>query len=174
MTVVRLAASSAQVAGSGTTESVPRVSSNFLAGAYIDLLKTLHPPSAGDPEGLFAYRYMFLFSGVIAVLAFIFHYKVFRAWKRLGGDTSYEAPDSRMDITTLRPYPGDEGKSPKALIIIPGVMWLGSFLGILTWCAYYWWWDKNSFNVMIFGVAGAVSAGLFFAYTRFVRFMERP
>ena len=146
----------------------------FLAGAYIDLLKTFHPPSEGDPDGLFAYRYMFLFSGVIAVTAFVFHYKVFRAWKRLGGDTAYEAPDAKLDITTLPPFPGDEGKSPKALIVIPGVMWLGTFLGILTWCAYYWWWEKNAYNVMIFGVAGVVSASLFFAYTRFVRFMERP
>lgn len=46
----------------------------FLSGAYIDMVKRFHPPSPADPEGLFGYRYMFLYSGLITVVAFVFHF----------------------------------------------------------------------------------------------------
>jgi hypothetical protein len=146
----------------------------FIAGGYIDLLRHFHPASPTDPEGLFAYRYMFLFSGLVAVVAFAFHYKVFRGWKRLGGDVAYQAPSSDVNVSLLPPFPGDEGRVPKGLLLIGGISWLGGLLGSLTWVSYYTWWEPNTRYAIVFGVAACLSTLLFLAYLRFIKFMERP
>ena len=146
----------------------------FIAGGYIDLLRHFHPASPADPDGLFAYRYMFLFSGLVTVAAFAFHYKVFRGWKRLGGDVAYAAPSSDVNVSLLPPFPGDEGRVPKGLLLIGGIAWLGGVLSSLTWAGYYTWWEHNARYAMVFGVAACISTLVFLAYLRFIKFMERP
>lgn len=146
----------------------------FIAGGYIDLVRKFHPASDLDPQGLFAYRYMFLFSGVITVVAFTFHYKVYRGWKRLGGDVAYQAPSSDIKVSILPPFAGDEGRVPRGLLVIGGTFWLGSFLGMLVWTGYYLWWEPNAHYATVFGAAACLNTLLFLAALRFIRFMERP
>lgn len=146
----------------------------FLVGGYLDLVKHFYPPTPADPEGLFAYRYMFLFSGVIAVVAFIFHYKVFRGWKRLGGDKSYQPPASDVRVHLLPPNAGDDGRVPRGLLLIMGWSWLGGLLGSLTWILYYTYWEHNVRYATIFAIAAGTGLVLFVACLRFVKFMERP
>jgi maltose/moltooligosaccharide transporter len=149
-------------------------SAGFIAGGFLDLVKSFNPPTASDPEGLFGYRYMFVFSGIIAVAAFIFHYKVYRGWKRLGGDTAYEAPNAGVAVHKLPPFAGDDGRVHKGLLLVVGWSFLGSLLGWMAWIGYYTWWEKNPFYTMVFAIGAAILVVLFIAYLRFIKFMERP
>lgn len=146
----------------------------FLAGGYLDLIKHFYPPTPSDPEGLFAYRYMFLLSGLIGVVAFVFHYKVFRGWKRLGGDEAYQAPAPEVQVHLLPPSEADGGHVPKGLLLIMGWSVLGGLLGSLTWISYYIWWEHNVRYATTFAVAAVTGLILFLACLRFVKFMERP
>jgi hypothetical protein len=149
-------------------------SAGFIAGAFVDLVKYLNPPTAADPEGLFGYRYMFLASGVIGVVAFFFHYKVYRGWKRLGGDLSYVAPDSSVKVEKLPPVAGDEGRVPKGLLLIAGWAGLGGILSQLVWVGYYTWWNSNASYATTFGISAIAQTVILLLYLRFIKFMERP
>lgn len=149
-------------------------SAGFIAGAFVDLVKHLNPPTASDPEGLFGYRYMFLASGVIGVVAFFFHYKVYRGWKRLGGDLSYVAPDSSVKVEKLPPVAGDEGRVPKGLLLIAGWAGLGGILSQLVWVGYYAWWNPNTSYATTFGISAIAQTVILLLYLRFIKFMERP
>jgi hypothetical protein len=149
-------------------------SAGFIAGAFVDLVKHLNPPTEADPEGLFGYRYMFLASGVIGLVAFFFHYKVYRGWKRLGGDLSYVAPDSSVKVEKLPPVPGDEGRVPKGLLLVAGWTGFGGILGAITWVCYYTWWNPNPSYAGIFGIAVVAQTVILLLYLRFIKFMERP
>jgi MFS family permease len=145
----------------------------FITGGYLDLVKHFNPPSPADPEGLFAYRYMFLFSGVIGLVAFIFHYKVFRGWKRLGGDADYQPPTAEVQVHKLAAREGDDGRVSRGLLLIPGLVFLGGLLGSLAWVAYYVWWETNLRYAVIFSMAAGISSIVFMIYLRFIKFMER-
>ena len=149
-------------------------SAGFIAGAFVDLVKYLNPPTPEDPEGLFGYRYMFLASGIIGVVAFFFHYKVYRGWKRLGGDLSYVAPDSSVKVEKLPPVAGDEGRVPKGLLLIAGWAGLGGILCQIAWVGYYTWWNPNQSYATTFGISAAAQTVILLLYLRFIKFMERP
>ena len=146
----------------------------FAVGWYLDFVKLFNPPTAADPEGLFTYRYMFLFQGVVTVVAFYFHYKLYRGWKRLGGETSYQAPDNTVDILKLPPRPDDDGRVIKPLLYI--VIWgiLGAIISLGVWTAYYIFWNPNFAYAMVFSIATAVTLILSVASIWFIKFMERP
>jgi MFS family permease len=149
-------------------------SAGFLCGGLVDLLKHLNPPSASDPEGLFGYRYMFLASGIIGVVAFFFHYKVYRGWKRLGGDKNYVAPNSSLDVGKLPPAEGDEGRVEKGLLIVAGWVGLGGILSELVWFGFYTWWSANPYYAKVFLISALAKIIILFLYLRFIKFMERP
>ena len=146
----------------------------FSCGSLVYTKRGLIAPTPEDPEGLFGYRYMFLASGVIGVVAFFFHYKVYRGWKRLGGDLSYVAPDSSVKVEKLPPMPGDEGRVPKGLLLIAGWAGLGGILCQITWAVYYTWWNPNPSYAGIFGIAVVAQIVILLLYLRFIKFMERP
>lgn len=146
----------------------------FIVGGYLDLVKRFNPPTSADPEGLFAYRYMFLFSGAIAAVAFFFHYKVFRGWKRLRGDLSYQAPAAAVTVHQLPPRAGDDGRVPRGLLLIVGWAFLGTLLASATWFSYHTWWESNSRYTSVFAIAAGIAVVLFLTFLRFVKYMERP
>ncbi|MCE9587562.1 MAG: MFS transporter [Verrucomicrobia bacterium] len=148
--------------------------SGFLSGAFLDMVKHLHPATPDDPEGLFRYRYMFLYTGVTTLVAFVFQYKVFRGWKRLGGEVSYVAPSADVDVYKLPPRAGDTGRVPKGLVLVALSAGIGGLLGNLAWIGYYSWWERNMHYVTVFSIAAISTAAILVFYVRFVKFMERP
>jgi hypothetical protein len=146
----------------------------FLSGGFIDFMKYLNPPSASDPEGLFGYRFMFLASGVIGAVAFFFHYKVYRGWKRLGGDVSYVAPDSSVKVEKLPPVAGDTGRVEKGPLLVAGWAGFGGILCQLVWVGFYTWWNPNTHYAGLFAISAGFQVIILLLYLRFIKFMERP
>ncbi len=144
----------------------------YAAGAYLDLLKVVLPPHPNDPN--YVYRYMFLFSAVTTIIGFYCHYKVYRGWKRLGGDVSYEPPIKSFRYRDLLPQPHDKGEVHWALVWIVGISFGGGILATIAWIVFYTRWEYNPYNATIFAIAGGISIVLFLAYIRFIKFMERP
>ena len=108
------------------------------------------------------------------VAAFIFHYKVYRGWKRLGGDTSYQPPNADVEVHKLTPCQAENGHVPKGLLLIAGWSALGGLLGSASWLCYYIWWEYNLHHATVFAIAAGISVVIFVAYVRFVKYMERP
>ena len=139
-----------------------------LAGLFMDLCRHFYP------VGNFAYRFSFCWTAPLIIVAFSFHYRVYRAWKRLGGEKSYVAPDKPFKLADLKPRPDDDGKVLKGPVIVIGITWIGGMLGTLTWWAYYSFFDPNPRYAIVFLIAAILGAVLFGAYLRFLKFMERP
>ncbi len=143
-----------------------------ICGWYLDGLKAIIPAHGTDTN--YVYRYMFLFSAVTTIISFYCHYKVYRCWKRLGGDASYVPPIEPFRYRDLLPHPDDKGDVHWALIWIVGVGFIGGILGTIAWVLFYTYWQPDSWNAWIFAIAGMISIVLFAAYVRFIKFMERP
>ena len=139
-----------------------------LAGLYIDIWKRFFP------DNNYAYRFNFLWTGTLVVVAFYFHYRFFRAWKRLGGDTAYQPPEKPFKLSELKPHPADTGRVPRGLIGVIGFAFVGSFLSSMAWVVYYWFFENDSYHAGVWGVATVVNVLLFLAFLRFIKFMERP
>ena len=139
----------------------------ILAGSTIDLWKHLFP------DGMYAYRFNFLWSGPLLILSFYFQYRTYRAWKRLGGEHSFVPPTTPFRLRSLPPRPDAQARVPRGLVAVIAVAYLGSFLGGLTWCGYYAFFahDPSAARVMV--IALAVNVVLFAAFLRFLKFMER-
>ena len=139
-----------------------------LAGMFIDVCRHF------CPTGNYAYRFSFCWSTPLIVLAFYFHYRVYRAWKRLGGEKAYVAPDKPFNLADLPPHPAADGKVLTGPVVVIGIAWLGSVLGGLAWWAYYSFYDPQPRYAIIFLISVVVAVVLFGAYLRFLKFMERP
>jgi MFS family permease len=154
------------------TRAVFIFAGGILAGLYMDLVKRFVPPHGDDPNWI--YRYMFLYSAAFSILASYCSYKVYRGWKRLGGDKSYVPPVHRFRLRDLPPHPDVDGAVNGKLLAFAWISFAGLLLGSAIWVGYYVWWQPNLRYALLFGVAGLVNILLFWLYLRFVRFMERP
>ena len=141
--------------------------SGLLAGCYLDLLKRFVP---GD----FVYRFCFLWTVPFAALAFYFHYRTYRAWKRLGGAKHYVAPSAPVRFSELKPYPGDDGRVETKFLWLAALCFLGGEIANLVWIGYYIWFNYNPHNAVVFGAKAALDAVMFLGFLRFIKFMERP
>ena len=139
-----------------------------LAGLFMDLCRHFYP------AGNYAYRFSFCWTAPLILIAFYFHYRVYRAWKRLGGEKSYVAPDKPFRLADLKPQPGDDGKVLKGPLVVIGIAWLGGMLASLTWCGYYAFFDPHPRYVVVFLIAAVLGVVLFGCFLRFLKFMERP
>ena len=140
----------------------------ILAGLYMDLCRHFFP------VGLFSYRFMFLWSGPLIALAFYFQYRVYRSWKRLGGEKAYVAPTHPFKLADLKPYPGDDGKVLKGPLVVAGVSWVGTMLVSLTWLGYYTFVEPQPRYACVWLISLVVGVVTFGCYLRFIKFMERP
>ncbi|MCX6959997.1 MAG: hypothetical protein NTW91_06910, partial [Verrucomicrobia bacterium] len=138
----------------------------LLAGVYLDLVKGHFAP--GD---LKAYRFIYLWIGFFAIVAYVFHYRAYRYWKRLGGDDG-TAPTAYFKYSDL-PKAKHSGVDKK-LLLVPISAFSGFLGGSLFFMYYFQFIMPNPHNVVVFGILTALLVGFFFGYLRFVRFMERP
>lgn len=138
------------------------------AGAYIDIVKHFYP------TGNYAYRFNFIWHGVFIILAFYFHYRTFRAWKRLGGEVSYKAPSVPFKLSSLKPREGDTGKVTLGLLAVVGIAFLGQVAATSAWIVYYYFFAHDLYVTRIFAIALGVIVVNFLIYLRFIKFMERP
>ena len=139
----------------------------MLAGLYLDLWRAV------VPEGDFVYRLNFLYTAPLAILAFFFHYKTYRAWKRLGGDTAYTPPDISVKISDLPPRADAMTKVQWKLVSISVLTITGSLLTNAVWVFYYLRYDYNPHHALVWTISLATTALLYLIYLRFLKFMER-
>jgi hypothetical protein len=139
----------------------------FIAGVYLDVVKHFYPAGA-----LFPYRYMFFWTGGFTVLAFFFHYRAYRCWKRLGGGKSYTPPTANFRYADL-PKAANAGVI-KGLLVPPVIAFVGAFSINAFYVWYFYSVAHHTRNTIVFGVYAGILVVLFAAYLRFVRFMERP
>ena len=139
----------------------------LVAGIYLDVVKRFYPP--GD---LFPYRYMYIWTTIFAVLAFAFHYRAFRCWKRLGGESGYTPP---LKNFRYRDLPKAENSLVTRSLLIPPII---AFVGALSVHVFYVYYfhsvAHNARNALVFGIYAVIMVGIMAAYLRFIRFMERP
>jgi maltose/moltooligosaccharide transporter len=144
----------------------------ILAGMYLDWIKSVVPARAEDPN--WVYRYMFPYSAFFGILASFCSYKVYRGWKRLGGDKSYVPPVHQFRLRQLPPHPDVDGAINWRLLSFVGLTFTGTLIGSVIWIAYYLWWSPNPRYALYFALALGGNVLMFLAYLRFVKFMERP
>jgi len=139
----------------------------LIAGFYLDTVKRFYP--AGD---LYPYRFIFFWTGGFTLLAFIFHYRAYRCWKRLGGDTAYTPPTAKFRYRDLPP--AVNSGVAKGLLIPVAVAFSGALLIALFYVGYFHFVAHHPRNTLVFAVYSGILVCLFAAYLRFMRFMERP
>ncbi|CAN5453613.1 hypothetical protein BH09VER1_BH09VER1_36270 [soil metagenome] len=139
-----------------------------LAGAYVDLWKHFFPKEN------FAYRFNFLWLGVLMGVSFYFQYRTYRAWKRLGGVEAYQAPTTNFRLKDLLPHPGDDGKIVWGLVGVTAVAMLGNLISSLVWLGYYIWKEPNQSYAFVSGMAVMFTVISYAIYLWFIKFMERP
>jgi maltose/moltooligosaccharide transporter len=139
-----------------------------LAGLYVDIWKRFFP------DNNYAYRFNFLWSGAMAVLVFYFHYRVYRAWKRLGGEKNYVAPTAPFKLADLPPNPEERTTVHKGILGVIALGFAGGVLSGLAYVVYYVFWAHETHGAVVMLTATGVNVVLFLAFVRFLKFMERP
>ena len=147
--------------------AVAIMAGGLLAGLYLDTCRRLVP--SGDQ----VYRLNFLFTAPLSVLAFYFHYRTYRAWKRLGGDHGYTPPDMTVKVTQLPPRADADTKVRWGLVGITALTITGALLSNVVWIVYYTRYEPNRHHAMIFVISLATTAGLYGVYLWFLKHMER-
>jgi MFS family permease len=138
----------------------------LVAGYYIDLMKLRFP------TGNYVYRWNFVWSGLFVLVAFAFHYRAYRAWKRLGAEEGYQPPERNFRLADLPPRPETAGAKP-LLALLFALLILGQ-AGLAVAYAVAHWRGGQSFLVPVFATQAVLQLALFAAYFAFIRFMERP
>ena len=139
----------------------------LLAGIYLDLVKHAFPAGSLRP-----YRYMAVWQIVFGLVAFAFYYRVYRYWKRLGGETGFKAP-----ITPVRFADLPKGKNSDlahGMVVLIIIAWAGLLLANAFFTGYFHIVVHDPHSARIYGL---VTVLVFFglpALVRFLRFMERP
>ncbi|MDD2707920.1 MAG: MFS transporter [Verrucomicrobiae bacterium] len=145
------------------------------AGLFIDFAKEIFP------NGLYPYRFIYIWQTVFLVVAFVFHYRAYRVWKRLGADDGYVPPTKRFSVNELLARPPEPSKDG---FVHAGVnlrlAWFGviGILGLvvfnLIFAGYFVFFAKQSRDALVFGIQIAVNIALIPLYLKLLRFMERP
>ena len=137
----------------------------FLAGVYLDVMKGYFPN-----DDTMAYKFIHPWVFVFLLIGYIFHYRAFRYWKRLGGSEG-EAPTSHIKYCELpesRSSPTD-----KILVGVTFMAFLGYFGACLFFMYYFQYQIPNSKNVFIFGILALIMTCFYLGFLRFVKYMER-
>ncbi|MDD2710875.1 MAG: PucC family protein [Verrucomicrobiae bacterium] len=145
-----------------------------LAGLFIDFAKNLFP------SGLYAYRFLFLWQTLFMIMAFIFHYRAYRVWKRLGADKGYSPPTQPFSIKKLLFSPPSSAGEPALASVnsrLAQIVLMG-FGGIvvfdLSFLVYFFFFSHQNQNAMTFLIQTGIILALIPLYLRLLRFMERP
>ncbi len=137
----------------------------LLAGLFVDGVRLF------TTTDQYAYRFLFLWSGAFTVIAFVFHYRGFRVWKRLGGAEGYQPPEGDCRLEALPPRP--DGGVRRGLLTVHGLTACGAMAASMAFGVAHWQ-SGNLHAAGLFGVQLALQATLLAGYIAFIRFMERP
>jgi MFS family permease len=144
----------------------------LLAGLFMDQWIVHVFPK--EQYGQYGYRFGFLWSAPLVILAFYFQYRTFRVWKRLGGGVSFTPPTTSFRLCDLPPRADGDDKVRWGLVLVQTIAMLGTILGGIVWWRYYavHTTDTRAATAMLISW---ISAGLLFVVSvRFIKFMERP
>jgi len=144
------------------------IAAGLLAGLYMDFWRHLFP------EGDYAYRFNFLWQAPIAVLSWFFFYRVYRAWKRLGGVGGFMPPETNFRMADLPPRPDETSRLLKPMIWFSVIAFSGMALALIVWIGCYVYYEPRPDYVRVFALALLINIALYFGYLRFMKFMERP
>jgi Na+/melibiose symporter-like transporter len=148
--------------------AVALMASGILAGAFLDFWKLRFP------EGDYSYRFIFLWHGPLTVLSFYFFYRVYRVWKRREKEAEFTPPEEKFRLSDLPPRTEQPSGLLKPVVWFSIIQFGGGILALLVWIGYYAHFVPKPDYVRIFAIALAINTALFFAYLRFMKFMERP
>lgn len=148
--------------------AVALMSSGVLAGLFLDFWKHMFP------EGDYYYRFNFLWQGPLTLLSFYFFYRIYRVWKRMEKEGEFTPPEEKFRLSDLPPSPDQPSGLLKPVVWFIIIAFVGSVLGSLVWIGYYSHFVPKPEYVKIFSLALGINTALFFAYLRFMKFMERP
>ena len=161
-----------QYSGAGQLiRSFAALFAGLIAGVYMDVVFKVMPSHPEDPN--WGYRYIFILQAVTQIGTAWCTYKVFRGWKRLGGEKSYVPPTKQFRLRDLPPHPDTNGKVNWPLLAFCLVFFAGIVITSAIWLAYYYWWHYNAYYAMIFSIALVTNIALTLAYVWCVKFMER-
>lgn len=138
----------------------------FMAGVYLDFVKRFFAP-----DDLTVYRFIYLWVAVFTLLAYVFHYRAYRCWKRLGAEDSIPPKVffRYADLPKAKPAAAN-----KKLLLVPVLAFCGQLGASLFYMYYFQFRAPNPGNVVVFGVLATLLICFFLIYLRFVRFLERP
>lgn len=139
----------------------------LLAGLFLDWIKGWFPA-----DSLRAYRYVPVWQLVFAALTFVCSYHVYRYWKRLGGDTGFKPPLTRVRYSDL-PL-AEDSRVRKGMLVPLLIAWCGILLANAFYCLYFLYFAPNLRSAIFSGAVTGIVILLLPVYLRFLRFMERP
>jgi hypothetical protein len=138
----------------------------LLSGIFLDIVKRFYPST-----DLFPYRYMYLWTFFFTVLAFCFHYRAYRYWKRLGGETGYTPPTTKVRYSDL-----PKAKNTQVvwgLLWLPIVSFIGMILANLFYMYYYFFIVHHVHSGCIFAIYMVILLMVMSGFIWFIKFMER-
>lgn len=148
--------------------AVALMACGILAGLFMDFWKHVFP------EGFYSYRFIFLWQGPLTILSFYFFYRVYRVWHRLHTAEGFTPPEEKFRLADLPPRADGPSGLLKPMVWFSVIAFVGGILGSLVWIGYYSHFVPKPEYVRIFALALGINTALFFAYLRFMKFMERP
>ena len=138
----------------------------LLAGLFLDMVKSHFPA-----DSLRSYRYVVVWQGAFAFVTFSLCYCIYRYWKRLGGDTGYTPPLTRIRYADLPK--AQDTRVRKGMFIPVIISWFGCLLTNGFYWLYFLYLAPDSRSAWICGGVTVMVALMLPVYLRFVRFMER-
>lgn len=139
----------------------------LLAGLFLDIIKQRFPADSLQP-----YRYVLVWRTAFAIVTFFFCYRIYRYWKRLGGDTGYAAPLTSVRYADLPK--AEDSRIRRGMLIPMGLTWS---VMLLCNAFYFFYFTSVAPNPRSAWFCGIVTALVLLGaplFLRFLRFMERP
>lgn len=148
--------------------AVATMAAGVLSGVFLDFWKHRFP------EGDYSYRFLFLWQGPLTVLSLYFFYRVYRVWHRMQTAEGFTPPEKNFRLSDLLPRTGGPSGLLKPVVWFSGIHIGGGILGNLVWIGYYVHFVPKPDYVKVFALTICINIALYFAYLRFMKFMERP
>lgn len=139
----------------------------LVAGVYLDVVKHFYPEGSLRP-----YRYITAWQFVWGVVTFYFCYRIYRYWKRLGGEHGFTAPLAKVRFADLPK--AQDGTLHKGMLIPVTISWCGTLLTFGFYCFYFLVMKPTPGSAVACGVVAALVLLSLPALIGLLKFMERP
>lgn len=137
------------------------------AGLFLDIVRRYFPEGS-----LSCYRFAIVWQMLFAGITFYCCYVVYRGWRRLGGDASYQPPVESFSWKKLPPATAT--RSPVGVRIPLLIAWSGVALTSAAYFYYYVAVSKDVRSAIFAGAFLALMLVLLGLLLRLLTYMERP